>query len=189
MWSANHRGNEHRLTQADNMPADYNSTARALSLPISPSTSPTINHHPIRTAWPRSQSSMSRGRSRSPYSSKYRCFRDKMIDIVDRFQRRTVQTITKLSLVQRIAAALLLMTALTLTVLFFVYNHAILEWLQPIALKWKNLNGGWLILWAMTFATAFPPMIGYSTCVTISGFVYGFPIGFVYRFPSKFSGP
>jgi len=34
-----------------------------------------------------------------------------------------------------------------------------------------------MILWSLTFISAFPPIIGYSTTVTISGFVYGFPNG------------
>lgn len=34
-----------------------------------------------------------------------------------------------------------------------------------------------MILFAMTFITAFPPIIGYSSTITISGFVYGFPNG------------
>lgn len=34
-----------------------------------------------------------------------------------------------------------------------------------------------MILWALTFISAFPPLIGYSTTITISGFVYGFPNG------------
>ena len=35
------------------------------------------------------------------------------------------------------------------------------------------MPAGWLILWAMTFFVSFPPMIGYATCVTIAGFVFG----------------
>lgn len=34
-----------------------------------------------------------------------------------------------------------------------------------------------MILWAITFICAFPPIIGYSTAVTITGFVYGMPHG------------
>lgn len=45
--------------------------------------------------------------------------------------------------------------------------------LGPYAKKWRELPGGWLILWFMTFFVSFPPMIGYSTCVTIAGFVFG----------------
>lgn len=34
-----------------------------------------------------------------------------------------------------------------------------------------------MLVWLLAFVCAFPPMIGYSTAVTISGFVYGFPLG------------
>ena len=64
-----------------------------------------------------------------------------------------------------------------LCILFLIFSEKIFAWLQPVAEKWKNLRGGWLILWAITFATAFPPVIGYSTCLTLAGFVYGFPLG------------
>lgn len=49
--------------------------------------------------------------------------------------------------------------------------------LAPIAEKWRDIRGGWCILWALIFISAFPPLIGYSTAITIAGFVYGFPNG------------
>ncbi|KAI9843414.1 MAG: Tlg2-vesicle protein [Sclerophora amabilis] len=61
--------------------------------------------------------------------------------------------------------------------LFLVYNERIFAWLAPVAKKWRDLPAGWLIIFAMTFICAFPPVIGYSTTLTIAGFVYGFPIG------------
>ncbi|MBH1945702.1 VTT domain-containing protein, partial [Erythrobacter sp. YJ-T3-07] len=42
---------------------------------------------------------------------------------------------------------------------------------------WRELPGGWVLVWLMTFATGFPPVIGYSSSVTIAGFVFGFPGG------------
>ncbi|KAK3179000.1 hypothetical protein OEA41_001139 [Lepraria neglecta] len=66
---------------------------------------------------------------------------------------------------------------IVLAILFLVFSEKIFAWMEPVAEKWKNLRGGWLILWAMTFTTAFPPVIGYSTCLTLAGFVYGFPMG------------
>ena len=69
------------------------------------------------------------------------------------------------------------LAAITAAILFLIFSEAIFAWLEPVAEKWKNLSGGWLILWAMTFVTAFPPVIGYSTCLTLAGFVYGFPLG------------
>ena len=62
---------------------------------------------------------------------------------------------------------------LTLTVLFLVYNQRIFAWLSPVAKSWRDLRGGWLILWFAIFFVAFPPMIGYSTALTVAGFVYG----------------
>jgi hypothetical protein len=44
--------------------------------------------------------------------------------------------------------------------------------IAPAAKKWHDVRGGWVILWLMTFICAFPPLIGYSTTVSI-GFVYG----------------
>ena len=45
--------------------------------------------------------------------------------------------------------------------------------------KWKHTTGGWIILWLMIFTTAFPPMIGYGSCGTLAGFVYGIGEGWV----------
>ncbi|KAI2629719.1 hypothetical protein GGR54DRAFT_276205 [Hypoxylon sp. NC1633] len=64
-----------------------------------------------------------------------------------------------------------------LLILFLVYSHRIFAALGPVAKGWRELPGGWALVFLMTALTAFPPMIGYSTCVTIAGFVYGFPGG------------
>jgi uncharacterized membrane protein YdjX (TVP38/TMEM64 family) len=58
-------------------------------------------------------------------------------------------------------------------ILFLVFNERIFAYLGPAAKRWRDTPGGWLVLWLMTFFVSFPPMIGYSTCVTIAGFVYG----------------
>jgi uncharacterized membrane protein YdjX (TVP38/TMEM64 family) len=77
----------------------------------------------------------------------------------------------------RIIIGFLLLATFVLAILFFMYNERILAWLKPLAEKLKNGPGGWIILWGLIFICAFPPMIGYSTCVAIAGFVYGVPIG------------
>ena len=155
------------------MPADYNSTARALAQPVSPPRSPT---QPIRTSWtgPRP---ISQSRSRSPYSQNASTFRVKAIQKANAVRRKVLTTAKKLTPLQRVLVAFGGVTILVLGILFFVFNERIFGWLKPIAERWRSIRGGWLILWAMTFATGFPPVIGYSTCVTISGFVYGFPNG------------
>lgn len=66
---------------------------------------------------------------------------------------------------------------LALAVILLVFSHRLFTLLGPVAVSWRNLRGGWLIIWAMTFFVAFPPLIGYSTACTVAGFVYGFPLG------------
>lgn len=79
----------------------------------------------------------------------------------------------KLTLPQKAGLSILGLVFFVLTILFLVYNERIFAWLSPAAKRWRELPGGWLILFFMTFFISFPPMIGYSTCVTIAGFVFG----------------
>ncbi|CAI4216557.1 unnamed protein product [Parascedosporium putredinis] len=67
------------------------------------------------------------------------------------------------------------LTALTIT--FLIYSHDIFKSLGPIAEAWRQAPGGWIIIWLVVFASAFPPLIGYSTANTVAGFIFGFPLG------------
>lgn len=78
---------------------------------------------------------------------------------------------------QRILAGLALLIINIFGIVFLVYNERIFHWLAGPAKRWRAIKGGWMILWSLTFISAMPPLIGYSTTVTISGFVYGFPNG------------
>jgi len=99
--------------------------------------------------------------------------RDKLINHAEKLQRRVMSTVRKMTLLQRILSVLGLVVVATLGILFLVFNERIFGWLEPFAERWKKTTGGWTILWALTFVAAFPPMIGYSTCGTTAGFVYG----------------
>ena len=158
------------------MPSDYNSTARALALPTSPQQSPSLEHQRGSSAWSRRQSSTAQSGRPSPYS-RGGGLRDKVIDNAEKIQRKVFRTIKRLTPVQRFLAGTALTAAVVVSILFLVFNERIFGWLEPYAEKWKDLRGGWLIIWAFTFIVAFPPLIGYSTCVTTAGFVYGFPVG------------
>ena len=66
----------------------------------------------------------------------------------------------------------------TLALVILLYSHTIFTTVLPsVAHKWRGSPLGWVTLFLLTSATAFPPIIGYSTCVTASGFIYGFPGG------------
>lgn len=79
---------------------------------------------------------------------------------------------------QRAAVIATVILGSVFAILFLVYSDAIFTWLGPISHEWRALPGGWLIIWVLIVITAFPPLIGYSTCITVAGFVYGFPLGY-----------
>lgn len=120
--------------------------------------------------------------SRSPYStgnvstysrSRGAEIRDEVIQTAEKLQRRIISTYKKLTPLQRILAIVAFVSVNIVFLLFLIFNERIFGFLEPYAVKWKHTTGGWLILWAITFLTAFPPMIGYSSCGTMAGFVYG----------------
>ncbi|KAK5663454.1 hypothetical protein OQA88_3883 [Cercophora sp. LCS_1] len=91
--------------------------------------------------------------------------------------RQAIRLFLSLTPLYQVLVLLGTLAALTLGILALVYSHSIFSALGPVAQSWRNLPGGWILVWLMTFVCAFPPMIGYSTAVTIAGFVYGFPWG------------
>ena len=78
---------------------------------------------------------------------------------------------------QRIVVAVGGLICFVLSILFLVYNEQIFHSLLPYAKKWRDIPAGWLILWFLIIVVSFPPLIGYSSLLTIAGFVYGFPNG------------
>lgn len=91
--------------------------------------------------------------------------------------QRYMHFYNSLPLPYRILISLAGLLTLTLTILLLIYSHAILVHLGAAAQSWRANRLGWLPLWLATIATGFPPLFGYSTCVTLAGFVYGFPLG------------
>ncbi|KAL8689278.1 MAG: hypothetical protein Q9224_004674 [Gallowayella concinna] len=156
------------------MPADYNSTARALALPVSPPDSPSQPHQHPR--WSRRGGSNSHSRSQSSFGQQESGFGGRAYRKLDRFGNDLLRRFTPIQLA---LAGIVGILTIILTILFFIFHQKFFAWLEPTAVKWKNLRGGWCILWALAFMTAFPPLIGYSTCFTLAGFVYGLPEGWL----------
>lgn len=154
------------------MPADYNSTARALALPISPPDSPKQSYQQPR--WSRQRGSNSFSQSQRSVPLPESSMSNRFLTKMDRLGRATLR---KFSPLQLALVAVFGLVAIVISILVLVYHDLLLTKLEPVAGKWKSLKGGWCILWAMTFMTAFPPMVGYSICFTIAGFVYGLPEG------------
>lgn len=93
--------------------------------------------------------------------------------------RRAVQLFLSLSPVYRALAVLAALVLLALGVLALVYAHALFGALAPLSAGWRALpyGLGYALIFAAICATSFPPLVGYSTAVTLAGFVYGFPGG------------
>lgn len=182
------------------MPADYESAARTLSMPISPgserspsspgATSPNSTPPWVRRESQQSQSQQPARQSHArrlsrPYSRSSQQQNDgqhlplgaRLLRTSTTLMNRGIRLAESLSPVQRALAAAAGLVLLVITVLLLAYSHRIFGALKPVAEGWRDLRGGWVIVWLMTFATAFPPVIGYSSTITVAGFVFGFPGG------------
>jgi uncharacterized membrane protein YdjX (TVP38/TMEM64 family) len=152
---------------------NFTSAARSLALPVDDSDDDTIlpvtSNHTRRST----EQSWSRRSLSAPGERRPRTTKDKWIQNAEKWQRRAVRTWSRLSPLQKAGLIILNIILVVVSILSLVYHSQILAWLAPIAERWRKLSGGWLILWVLTFVTAFPPMIGYSTCVTLAGFVFG----------------
>lgn len=138
---------------------------------------------PATTAAPprRSQSSSPmftrRSVSSGRRSGQYQTLQERFLNESGKLSRKAQQQFYRFTPLQRVLLILAGVTALVLGILFLVFNERIFGALAPVAKKWRDLRGGWSILWAATFLVSFPPLIGYSSCVTLAGFVYGVPKG------------
>ena len=91
--------------------------------------------------------------------------------------RRALAFYLSLPLLQRIAVIVALAIAFAFGLVFLIYSHALFAALGPTAETIRNSSWGWIPISFLIMITGFPPLIGYSTAVTIAGFVYGFPWG------------
>ncbi|KAF1360504.1 TLG2-vesicle protein of 38 kDa [Lizonia empirigonia] len=144
---------------------DYD--ARALALPLEDDAT---GETPI---WSRRSQSF----ARSQHSNRPQTFLQRATSTAQTVQRRAMAQYNKLSPVQKVLFIVGGLVMFVVSILFLVYNEKIFGALLPYAKKWRDVTAGWLVLWALIFIVSFPPLIGYSSLLTIAGFVYGFPNG------------
>jgi presenilin-like A22 family membrane protease len=151
------------------MPAD-DYDVRALALPLDDEEA---GDAPV---WSRRSTSSFR---RHPSHHGQPSMRQRVMTTYDKLNRRVMDQYNKLTPVQKILFFVGVIVAGVLGILFLIYNEQIFGSLLPVAKKWRDVRAGWLILWVLIFVVSFPPLIGYSSLLTIAGFVYGFPNGYV----------
>lgn len=157
------------------MPADYQSTARALSLPVSePEEQGSPLFSGLRPPWSHSPNLPRRGSRRHSTMGEAVSFRDRMINQAEAIYRTAKDRWEKMTLVQKIIyfTASLLLGALGIASL--VLAGKIFIWLGPVAEQWERSPWAYIIVWFSIILVSFPPLVGWSTLGTISGFLFGF---------------
>lgn len=150
---------------------DYSTAARSLALPIDDDED---NHrYPSQSRRSNSSPSWRRRSASSPSSQQPPSATTRWLRSANRTSNKLQRAFLRLTPLQQAGLIGLNVLLLIGGILFAVYNERIFAYLSPAAKRWRDTPGGWLVLWFMTFFVSFPPMIGYSTCVTIAGFVYG----------------
>ncbi|KAK6531789.1 Tlg2-vesicle protein [Orbilia ellipsospora] len=144
----------------------------SVELPRGTLYSPPEDSPPLSPTWNRPGR-----RPRSSSSTSVTSVSSNLIATVWKLQRHAKQYWKKLSLWQKIIGSTLLIIMNVAILLGVIYHEAIFHWFVPIANQWREIPFGFMILFMWTFFSAFPPLIGYSTSVTLAGFVYGLPNG------------
>ncbi|KAL2136032.1 hypothetical protein VTI74DRAFT_5768 [Chaetomium olivicolor] len=159
------------------LPDDFPSPGRNPSPPSSSATSRPYAPRPTPSGARRLSSRRSLHEVPSSSSNQPKNFLTTVITTIKTLLHQSLRLYLALTPLKRVLLLLAATALFVLGVLFLVYSHRIFGLLSPLAASWRAHPAGWLPIWLATFATAFPPLIGYSTCVTLAGFVYGFPLG------------
>lgn len=146
------------------MPADYQSTARALALPSSPSAD-----SDGRPPWSRS----SRRDSTWSVASQATTARDQLIDRGKSLYRKTCELWERMTLWQKIGFYAAALIAAALGVGFLILAGKLFLWMGPVAEGWERSPLAAFVLWLCVFFVSFPPLVGWSTFGTVSGFIFG----------------
>lgn len=165
------------------MPADYTSTAAALSVsPVPESDSNEQSSSPflqsIRPPWSQTDSvSFSRrslssggfaGRRPTPGT-----MRDQAINTSRRLMERSAQSWARMTPLQKVGAVLAAISSLAFAIGVMVLTGKIFEWLEPVAEDWEKSPLPYIVLWLLTVVVSFPPLFGWSAIGTVCGYLFG----------------
>ncbi|KAF3388930.1 Golgi apparatus membrane protein [Penicillium rolfsii] len=159
------------------MPADYESTARALALSTSPP-EPLADSHDDeeQPIWSRSGRRDSSARWSGERATS---FRDRMIEKAKKLFRMANDRYEQLTLWQKIGFYAASFGTAALGIGLMVLTGKLFIWLGPVAEKWEK---SWLVafvIWISIFFISFPPLVGWSTLGTVAGFIFGWWKGWI----------
>jgi hypothetical protein len=85
-----------------------------------------------------------------------------------------------MALWQRVLTVVALVVVIILGLAFLAFTGQLFVWLGPVAEKWEHAPLAYVALGLCVFVVSFPPLVGWSTLGTISGFMFGFWKGWVH---------
>ncbi|KAI2795022.1 Golgi apparatus membrane protein tvp38 [Penicillium oxalicum] len=154
------------------MPADYESTARALSLPTSPP-EPLMDSPEGRRGTADLESIRQTRLVGTVVGEPAAGFRERTMERGRMLWRLANERYNQLTLLQKIGLYAASFAALALGVGIIHLTNKLFTWLGPVAEQWQK---SWLvafIIWISTFFISFPPLVGWSTLGTVAGYIYG----------------
>ncbi|KAJ5281143.1 hypothetical protein N7478_006515 [Penicillium angulare] len=146
------------------MPADYESTARALAVSTSPENSPTTDEQPL---WSRA------GRRTSTRPDQAGGLRGRVVNKAKVFYRQAEERWERMTFWQKVAFYAVSLLTGALGIGFMVLTGKIFIWLGPVAERWEKSPLVAFVLWLCVFFVSFPPLLGWSTFGTAAGFIFG----------------
>ncbi|CEN59786.1 Putative Golgi apparatus membrane protein tvp38 [Aspergillus calidoustus] len=156
------------------MPADYASTARALSISTTSSRSPSpLLEDGARPPWsqatPGTRNSTVFSTRRSSSSTAPKGIKGKL----DALNKRIVAAWRKMTFWQRVGTVVAIIACNVLGFGFLYITGRVFHWLGPVAEKWEHSVPVFLLMWLGVFFVSFPPLVGWSTFGTVSGYIFG----------------
>ncbi|KAK9468462.1 hypothetical protein V1512DRAFT_259546 [Lipomyces arxii] len=88
-------------------------------------------------------------------------------------RQRMSEYLEKLPVRQKVFGGAVMVFLGVATILLLVFHSQIFGFIQPMCESWSTMRGGSLLLILLISVTSFPPIIGYTSVVTIAGLVYG----------------
>lgn len=89
------------------------------------------------------------------------------------YVRKGQDTWDSMSTVQRAAAVVALVIVGALGIAVLLLSKRLMHWLVPKAEQWEKSGTAYAVIGLMTFTVSFPPLIGWATIGTCSGFIFG----------------
>ncbi|KAL4751764.1 Golgi apparatus membrane protein tvp38 [Aspergillus terricola var. indicus] len=153
------------------MPADYASTARALSVSTTSSRSPSPGEG-ARPLWSQAATDT---RTNAGFSARRSTHTPKqgIMARINAFNERSLAVWRKMTFWQKVGSVLAILGLNVLGFGFLYITGRVFQWLGPVAEKWEHSVPVFIVMWLGVFFVSFPPLVGWSTFGTVSGFIFG----------------